>query len=154
LVDTLETSASWSRLPELHRQVRAALEGAFDPGHCVVGAHLSHLYHDGSSAYFTFLAAPRPGLELDQWRAAKRAAHAAIVRCGGAASHQHGVGVMHADLYSDVTSPLAMEALRAARHSLDPDGSCNPGKLLEQPADGQRTINAVRASGDGSSGSK
>ncbi|MEO6866797.1 MAG: FAD-binding oxidoreductase, partial [Gaiellales bacterium] len=152
LVDTLETSVTWSRLPELHRQVRAALESSFEPGKCVVGAHLSHLYHDGASAYFTFLAAPRAGAELEQWRAAKRAVHAAIVRCGGATSHQHGVGVMHADLYADLMPPLGADAFRASRAALDPEGLCNPGKLLELPADGQATINSVRAVHDGGPG--
>jgi alkyldihydroxyacetonephosphate synthase len=143
LVDTLETSATWSRLPDLHLEVRAALEHAFGPGRCVVGAHLSHLYHDGASAYFTFLAAPEPGRELDQWRRAKRAVHEAIARHGGATSHQHGVGTMHADLYEARTPRLGLEVLRSMRDRLDPTGACNPGKLLERPADAQPSINAV-----------
>ncbi|MCW2928921.1 MAG: alkyldihydroxyacetonephosphate synthase [Thermoleophilia bacterium] len=149
LVDTLETSATWARLPALHAQVRAALEGAFGSGRCMVGAHLSHLYHDGASAYFTFLASPTPGRELEQWRAAKLAVHAAIARCGGATSHQHGVGTMHADLFEAVTPGVGAEAIRAVRSRLDPAGTCNPGKLLERPADGQRSINAVRVAPPG-----
>jgi alkyldihydroxyacetonephosphate synthase len=152
LVDTLETSVAWGRLPSLHVEVRAALEQAFGPGRCVVGCHLSHLYHDGASAYFTFLAAPEPGREVAQWCAAKRAVHAAIVRCGGSASHQHGVGTMHADLYADLVPRLGGEALRAVRERLDPRGTCNPGKLLELPADGQAAINAVRSGARGSRG--
>lgn len=146
LVDTLETSVTWSRLPALHLEVRAALEHAFGPGRCLVGAHLSHLYHDGASAYFTFLAAPEPGTELERWRAAKRAVHAAIVRRGGSASHQHGVGTMHADLYAGLVPPLGAEAMRAMRARLDPRGTCNPGKLLELPTQDQYSINAVRPS--------
>lgn len=150
LVDTLETSVAWSRLPALHLEVRAAIEHAFGAGRCVVGAHLSHLYHDGASAYFTFIAAPEPGTEVDRWRAAKREVHAAIARCGGSASHQHGVGTMHRDLYADLVPRVGSEALRALRERLDPGGTCNPGKLFEHPADGQRAINAVGgASGRG-----
>jgi alkyldihydroxyacetonephosphate synthase len=144
LVDTLETSVTWSRLPALHLEVRAALEQSFGQGRCMVGAHLSHLYHDGASAYFTFLAAPEPGRELERWRAAKRAVHAAIIRHGGTASHQHGVGTMHADLYEGLMPRLGMDAMRAMRDRLDPASTCNPGKLLERPSDGQSTINAVR----------
>ncbi len=147
LVDTLETSVAWSRLPTLHHEVRTALEDAFGEGRCIVGSHLSHLYHDGASAYFTFLAAPQPGRELEQWRAAKRAVHAAIIRSGGSASHQHGVGTMHADLYEGLVSRVGAEALRAVRRRLDPHGLLNPGKLLEHPSDGQTSINAVRAPG-------
>ncbi len=151
LVDTLETSVAWSRLPTLHHEVRTALERAFGEGRCMVGAHLSHLYHDGASAYFTFLAAPAPGRELEQWRAAKRGVHAAIIRSGGSASHQHGVGTMHADLYEGLVSRVGAEALRAVRRRLDPHGLLNPGKLLERPADGQGSINAVRAPGNSAS---
>jgi alkyldihydroxyacetonephosphate synthase len=147
LVDTLETSVVWSRLPSLHHEVRTALEGAFGVGRCIVGAHLSHLYHDGASAYFTFLASPEPGREIEQWRAAKRAVHAAIIRNGGSASHQHGVGTMHADLYEGLVSRVGAEALRAVRRRLDPNGVLNPGKLLERPGDGQLSINAVRTPG-------
>ncbi len=144
LVDTLETSVAWSRLPTLHHEVRTALEGAFGEGRCLVGAHLSHLYHDGASTYFTFLAAPEPGREVEQWRAAKRGVHAAIIRSGGSASHQHGVGTMHTDLYEGLVPRLGAEALRAVRRRIDPNGILNPGKRLERPADGQPSINAVR----------
>ena len=51
---------------------------------------------------------------------------------------------MHADLYAGLTSPLGADALRAVRDRLDPSGTCNPGKYLEMPADGQASINAVR----------
>lgn len=147
LVDTLETSVSWARLPALHTEVRAALEEGFGAGRCIVGAHLSHLYHDGASAYFTFIAAPGAGRELEQWRAAKRGVHAAIARCGGSSSHQHGVGTMHADLYASTIPSLGAEAFRAVRGRLDPRGTCNPGKLLDLPADEQSTVNAVRPGG-------
>jgi alkyldihydroxyacetonephosphate synthase len=143
LVDTLETSASWSRLPQLHAEVRTAIEGAFGADRCVVGVHLSHLYHDGASMYVTFLAAPEAGRSLELWRDAKRAAHAAIARIGGATSHQHGVGTMHAGLYASRTSSLGIDALRAARGAFDPAGTCNPGKLFDPPAPGIAPINAV-----------
>lgn len=150
LVDTLETSVTWSRLPALHHHVKAAIAEAFGVDRCVVACHLSHLYHDGASAYFTFLAAPPAGREIATWRAAKRAVHAAIVQCGGSASHQHGVGTMHADLYAGLTSELGVASLRAVRERLDPTGILNPGKYLNMPAEGQRSINAVQPFVDGS----
>ncbi len=145
LIDTLETSASWARLPRLIAEVRSAITHAIGSDRCRVGAHLSHLYRDGASAYFTFLAAPGPGQELQRWRAAKRAAHETIARCGGATSHQHGVGTMHADLYAARMPRLGIDALLSVRIRLDPSGACNPGKLFDAPADGQIAINAVRA---------
>jgi hypothetical protein len=51
---------------------------------------------------------------------------------------------MHADLYEGLMPRLGVDAMRAMRDRLDPASTCNPGKLLERPSDGQSTINAVR----------
>ena len=55
LVETLETSAPWSHLLTVHAEVRSALEQAL--GTCVVMCHVSHLYSQGASLYFTVFAA-------------------------------------------------------------------------------------------------
>ena len=52
----------------------------------LVMCHLSHAYRDGASLYYTFIAARRPGAEIDQWRAVKTAACEAIVATG---AHDH-----------------------------------------------------------------
>lgn len=147
LVDTLETSASWAHIPDLHTEVRAAIENSFGAGKVVVGAHLSHLYHDGASVYFTFLAAASTSHQLELWREAKRSVHEVIARGHGAASHQHGVGTMHPELYSAVTSPLAVDALHAMKIAVDPAGACNPGKLYKSRNEDFIPINGVSASG-------
>ena len=76
MVETLETSHTWSRLGELHDAVAAAIHASLDgqgtPG--LVFCHLSHAYADGASLYFTFIARSRHGAELEQWRQVKRAA--------------------------------------------------------------------------------
>ena len=81
MIETLETSHTWSRLDELYRAVGGALDGALrdqgTPG--IVMCHLSHAYRDGASLYFTFAARARRGAELEQWRAVKTAACEAIV---------------------------------------------------------------------------
>ena len=73
MVETLETSHTWSRLGELYRGVGGALDAALraegTPG--IVMCHLSHAYRDGASLYFTFIARRRPGAEIEQWRAVK-----------------------------------------------------------------------------------
>ena len=84
MVETLETSHTWTRLGELHRAVAAAIGGALEgqgtPG--LVCCHLSHAYADGASLYFTFISRARRGAELEQWAAVKRAACEAIVANG------------------------------------------------------------------------
>ena len=97
-VETLETAHTWSRLDELYRAVGDALRGALGPK-SIVMCHISHVYEDGASLYFTFFARARRGSELEQWRAAKTAACEAIVASEGTITHHHAVGRDHAPVH-------------------------------------------------------
>ena len=92
--------------------------------------HVSHVYRDGASLYFTFIAKRRPNEELEQWAAAKRAAGRAILAAGGTITHHHAVGRDHAPYMAAEVGPLGIEILRALKERLDPAGVMNPGKLL------------------------
>ena len=132
LVETLETSHTWSRLGELHRAVGTAIADSLSaqgtPG--LVFCHLSHAYADGASLYFTFVARARAGDEIAQWRAVKRAASEAIVAGGGTITHHHGVGRDHASYMEAEIGRSGLDVLRAVKAQLDPAGIMNPGKLL------------------------
>jgi alkyldihydroxyacetonephosphate synthase len=132
MVETLETSHTWSQLGELYRAVGDALDGALraqgTPG--IVMCHLSHAYADGASLYFTFIAPRRAGAELEHWRAVKTAACEAIVASEGTITHHHAVGRDHAPYMEAEVGPLGIEALAAVKERLDPAGVMNPGKLL------------------------
>jgi alkyldihydroxyacetonephosphate synthase len=132
MVETLETSHTWSRFGELHEAVAAAIRGALDgqgtPG--LVFCHLSHAYADGASLYFTFISRARRGAELEQWAAVKRAACEAIVAHGGTITHHHAVGRDHAPYMEAEVGKTGLDLLRAAKEQLDPSGIMNPGKLL------------------------
>jgi alkyldihydroxyacetonephosphate synthase len=132
MVETLETSHTWSRLGELHAAVgaviREALAGQGTPG--LVFCHLSHAYPDGASLYFTFISRARHGEEIEQWRAVKRAACEAIVAKGGTITHHHAVGRDHAPYMEAEVGAEGLAALRATKEELDPMGIMNPGKLL------------------------
>ena len=132
MVETLETSHTWSRFSELHQAVggaiRDALQGQGTPG--LVFCHLSHAYADGASLYFTFISRARRGAELEQWAAVKRAACEAIVAHGGTITHHHAVGRDHAPYMEAEVGAVGIEALRALKERLDPAGIMNPGKLL------------------------
>jgi len=132
LVETLETSHEWSELRHLYEEVRAAINAALasQGTHGLVTCHLSHAYPDGASLYFTFIAARRPGAELEQWRAAKSAASEAIVEAGGTITHHHGVGRDHVPYMRAEIGELGIDALRAVKERLDPAGIMNPGKLV------------------------
>jgi alkyldihydroxyacetonephosphate synthase len=130
--DTMETSLPWSRLESGHGAIVRALRAAAE-SHAGAGlamAHLSHSYRDGACLYFTVLYPVDAGRDVEQWTAIKRAATEAIVAAGGTLSHHHGVGVDHKEWVAREKGALAVEALRAAKRSVDPQGLMNPGKLL------------------------
>jgi len=132
MAETLETATTWSGLMGLYAAVgdaiRAALAEQGTPG--LVMCHVSHLYPDGASLYYTFIARQREGAELDQWRAVKSAACDAIVANGGTLTHHHAIGRDHAPWMPREIGETAVEALRAVKQRVDPAGILNPGKLL------------------------
>jgi alkyldihydroxyacetonephosphate synthase len=131
LVETLETATFWSGIDRLYRAVgdalRTTLEKLGTPP--AVLCHVSHVYASGASLYFTVGAAQLED-PVAQWNAAKTAASDAIVAAGGSITHHHGVGIDHREHYSREVGPLAIEALRAVKVTLDPAGILNPGVLL------------------------
>jgi alkyldihydroxyacetonephosphate synthase len=132
MVETLETSHTWSRLGELHAAVVAAIRDSLaaegTPG--LAFCHLSHAYADGASLYFTFISRAKRGGEIEQWRAVKRAASEAIVAAGGTITHHHAVGRDHAPYMEAEVGESGIEVLRAVKEQLDPAGIMNPGKLI------------------------
>jgi alkyldihydroxyacetonephosphate synthase len=132
MVETLETSHTWSRLGELKAAVgtaiRDALQAQGTPG--LVWCHLSHAYADGASLYFTFISRRRGGAELEQWRQVKQAACEAIVACGATITHHHAVGRDHAPYMEAEVGRTGLAVLQAVKEQLDPAGIMNPGKLL------------------------
>jgi alkyldihydroxyacetonephosphate synthase len=132
MVETLETSHTWTRLGELHDAVggaiRDSLAGQGTPG--LVFCHLSHAYADGASLYFTFISRSRHSAELEQWSQVKGAACAAIVASGATITHHHAVGRDHAPYMEAEVGRTGIEVLRAIKAELDPAGIMNPGKLL------------------------
>jgi FAD/FMN-containing dehydrogenases len=129
--ETLETAAFWSRLPELYTAVRAALTETLTAAGTppLVMCHISHVYENGASLYFTVVSAQGEDA-VAHWAPAKQAANEAVLNAGGTISHHHGVGTDHRDGYLREAGPLGIEALRAVKRRLDPDALLNPGILL------------------------
>jgi len=131
-VEQFETATTWSGLPALRSAVTAALIGALGALGTppLVGCQISHVYETGASLSFTTLAKALEGQESAQWRAAKDAASAAIVRSGATISHHHGVGRDHAGWAAVELGALGTASLRALKAVLDPAGVMNPGKMI------------------------
>jgi alkyldihydroxyacetonephosphate synthase len=132
MVETLETSHTWTDLAKLHDAVGSAIRGSLTvqstPG--LVFCHLSHAYADGASLYFTFISRSRQGVEVEQWRQVKRAACEAIVTAGGTITHHHAVGRDHAPYMEAEVGATGLDVLHSIKQQLDPAGIMNPGKLL------------------------
>jgi len=134
-VDTLETSAHWSNLTHLYTAVGAAIRQALaevTPAGTTpaILCHISHIYPDGASLYFTFIFPRDLEDPVRQWWHVKKAATDAIVAHGGTISHHHGVGEDHRPWIEVEKDGAALAMLRAAKRTLDPAGILNPGKLL------------------------
>ena len=99
MVETLETSHTWSRLGELHAAVGDAIRDvARRPGHARASSSATSRTPTPTAPRSTSPSSPAParGAEIEQWRAVKRAACEAIVAAGGTITHHHAVGRDHA----------------------------------------------------------
>jgi alkyldihydroxyacetonephosphate synthase len=136
-LDTLETALPWSAVrPALEAVTSSLREGLADHGERVlVFAHLSHVYADGASAYVTYVfrRSPDPDQILARWQLLKTRASEAIIAHGGTISHQHGIGLDHRAYLGAEKGSTGLAVLEAMRHSLDPAGLLNPGKLVASP---------------------
>jgi alkyldihydroxyacetonephosphate synthase len=136
-IDTLETAVRWSNVELTARDVKETLRNclAEDDERTLVFCHLSHVYGDGASIYFTYLfrRSSDPDEIRNRWRQLKQAASERIVTHGGTISHQHGVGIDHARFLAAEKGQVGLQLLETVSRSLDPDGILNPGKLLGIP---------------------
>ena len=130
-VETLETAATWGLLAGTYASVRAAILDSLqiNGAAAYVQTHISHVYSDGASLYFTFLS----GLEADglaQNARVKAAASGAIVAAGATITHHHAVGIDHAPYMGAEIGALGIKVLAGIKNTLDPEGIMNPGKLI------------------------
>ena len=131
VVDTMEIAAPWEALDRVYQATTEALMAV--PHALVASCHLSHSYLDGACLYFTFAAQP-PADEIEStyvalWDAGQRA----VLGAGGNLSHHHGVGLNRSRFVAEALGP-AHRVLISIKHTLDPHGILNPGKLgLPQP---------------------
>lgn len=138
LVETLETAAEWSNLDTLHAEVSQAIANNLQADHAGGGyvmCHVSHVYPDGASLYYTFVTGMEgDGLapSLAQCQRIKKAASEAIVAAGATITHHHAVGQDHAPYLKAEIGELGVEVLAGIKEVLDPEGILNPGKLISQ----------------------
>lgn len=118
--DTMEVAARWSRLPAVYEAVRQAVRP-----YAVVLAHMSHVYPEGGSIYFSF--AGRGDAEV--YRRVWQVAQDAVLAAGASISHHHGVGSLKVP-WASAEVGAAVEGWERTRDLLDPMGILNPGRLF------------------------
>ncbi|HEX2511359.1 MAG TPA: FAD-binding oxidoreductase [Xanthobacteraceae bacterium] len=67
---------------------------------------------------------------LDRWAEMNAVVHAVAAKFGGSISAEHGIGRLKRELLPQVKDPVALEMMRSLKHTLDPKGILNPGKVL------------------------
>jgi alkyldihydroxyacetonephosphate synthase len=140
LSDTFETAITWDRFADFNAAVieaarakvsevcGAASDGEGSPR---ISCRFTHVYPDGPAPYYTVLAPAVRGGEVEQWDEIKAAASEAVIEAGGTITHHHAVGRDHRPWYDRQRPEPFGEALRAAKHAVDPAGILNPGVLID-----------------------
>jgi alkyldihydroxyacetonephosphate synthase len=124
---TIEAVATFSRIEEVYRGVRAAMR-PYERDGLTLKIHFSHWYPWGTMIYGRFVVpdggADALALHDRIWEDGVRA----ILDAGGLINDHHGVGVKLAPYMRRQYGP-ALDTLRRIKEALDPNGVMNPGKL-------------------------
>jgi alkyldihydroxyacetonephosphate synthase len=129
VVDTIEISASWTRIGDIYNAAVAALKAI--PNNLVGSAHSSHVYRSGINLYFTFVAQPTDENEMkNTYLASWKAVLDATAANGGGVAHHHGIGRVRKNHLSQDLGDTGVAVLRTVKSALDPAGIMNPGVLL------------------------
>src|SRR5579862_4062604 len=131
--DTFETSITWERFPEFHRQMMDCARDVIARvcGKGSVTCRFTHVYPDGPAPYYTILAPGKRGSELEQWDEIKAAVSDKLIALGGTITHHHAVGRYHRPWYDRQRPDGFALALKAAKKALDPRSILNPGVLID-----------------------
>jgi FAD/FMN-containing dehydrogenase len=69
---------------------------------------------------------------LAKWEMLNDAVHAIVAKYEGSISAEHGIGYLKRDLLAKSKDPVALGVMHAIKHTLDPNGILNPGKVLRK----------------------
>jgi FAD/FMN-containing dehydrogenase len=88
----------------------------------VIVAHLG----DGNIHHTTYISRNDP----DVMKALTEAVEDVVQELGGSFSAEHGIGVSKLETMKRRKDPVALDAMRAIKAALDPNGILNPGKVI------------------------
>jgi len=120
--ETLDIAATWSKLPQIDRKIKKALESLEEKP--VVMTHASHFYITGASLYYTVLYRKDPELYWNIVETFMKAAEEA----GATLSHHHGVGILKRKWIQRDPGASAT-ILEKIKKTLDPKNVLSPPSL-------------------------
>jgi FAD/FMN-containing dehydrogenase len=124
-----DISVTTTELPRFIEEASALILKIVPDGRIVPYGHMG----DGN---LHFNVSPREGFNgpaaqfMQLAEPIHRAVHDLIARFGGSISAEHGIGQLKRDELARYKDPVALAVMRAIKHTLDPHGIMNPGKVL------------------------
>ncbi|MGN6459597.1 MAG: FAD-binding oxidoreductase [Pseudolabrys sp.] len=122
-----DISVPVAAVPEFIARTHAATQKAFPGSRPLAFGHLG----DGNLHYNVIQP---EGMDKETWLArwhdVNKVVFDIVLSLNGSISAEHGVGVMKRDLLPSIKDKTAIEVMRAIKHTLDPNGILNPGKVL------------------------
>lgn len=122
-----DISVPVAAVPEFIARAHAATQKAFPGSRPLAFGHLG----DGNLHYNVIQP---EGMDKETWLArwhdVNKVVFDIVLSLNGSISAEHGVGVMKRDLLPSIKDKTAIEVMRAIKHTLDPNGILNPGKVL------------------------
>jgi len=125
---TVEATATYARLLDVYRAVRAAVEPYERSAGLKLKTHFSHWYPWGAMMYGRFVIPDGGPDAVELHDALWDDAVDAILAAGGVMNDHHGVGLKLGH-HMQAQWGAAFESLRRIKAALDPNGIMNPGKL-------------------------
>ncbi|MEM1633770.1 MAG: FAD-binding oxidoreductase [Sulfolobales archaeon] len=116
--ETLDIAATWSKLPQVYRNIKKTLEKVSEG--LIVMTHASHFYTTGAALYYTILYKRDPDLYWSIVEAFMKAA----LESGATLSHHHGVGLLKRR-WLKVDPGQSMVILSSIKKALDPKNILN-----------------------------
>lgn len=124
IIDTLETSVTWSTLHHIHQGVRKYIKKRKGT---ICMTHGSHFYSQGTNLYFIFIGKYK---NLKDYKKFQEGVIDAIEKHGGSLSHHHGVGKMIGPWMERHLGKEQVNVLRVLKRHFDPHSILNPGGTL------------------------
>ncbi|MEM3832558.1 MAG: FAD-binding oxidoreductase [Thermoprotei archaeon] len=131
LIDTIEVSGLWNKLPELHTKIKTSLKSIQEKNTTVLhaSAHADHFYTNGGCLYFTIggISENDPTYFYEKiWETSMKI----CLSLDCSISNHHGIGLIRVPWIKQELGP-AYNILKQIKNMLDPKNIMNPDKLLQ-----------------------